>query len=150
MMPDKEIGEYSGEVYRGTHELHRRYGTDGEILPEHAQWQFEWSSARRKRGIGVSGAYVVRVGGCPRTMMQVFIDAEDPSVSSWTRFLNHSKKRANLMMRSQVLPDGTPMVRFVVSRDVQPGDELLFDYGHAYWEGGDPIDEDSWDDPRLY
>ena len=46
--------------------------------------------------------------------------------------------------------DGTPSVRFVVKQAVQPGDELLFSYGDAYWDFEEPVDDESWDDPRLY
>ena len=41
-------------------------------------------------------------------------------------------------------------VRFVVKQAVQPGDELLFSYGDAYWDFEEPVDDESWDDPRLY
>ena len=150
MGPCRTVGRYVGEVYRGTSELHKRYGVLGDIPEEHAEWQYAWSVARRASGVGVSGAYVVRVGACPQTAMQLYIDAEDPATASWTRFLNHAGKRPNLSMRKVGQPDGTPDVRFIVVRQVHPGDELLFDYGDAYWEAGDPIDEESWDDPRLY
>ena len=148
--PSLEIGTYKGEVYRGATELHKRYGGLEGIPDEHVEWQYEWSLVRQERGISVSGAYVVRAGACPQTSVQVYLDAEDPMEASWTRFLNHSKRRPNLSMRNTVRPDGTPDVRFVVVKDIRPGDELLFDYGDAYWEAGDPIDEESWDDPRLY
>ena len=47
--------------------------------------------------------------------------------------------------------DGTPSVRFVVERDIQPGEELLFNYGDSYWEFDEPLDgEHPYDDPRLY
>ena len=100
--------------------------------------------------MSATGAYVVKVGPCPVSGQLIFVDAEDPLAASWTRYLNHSSKQPNLSMRSIVQPDGSPLVRFVVEREVKPGDELLFDYGEAYWENEDPLDADAYDDPRLY
>ena len=150
MSPFYEIGRYEGEVLRGVSELHARYGVDGgDDFPD-PEWHYQWSRARQERGVGTTGAYVVKVGSCPLSGHVIFVDAEDPAIASWTRFLNHSAKQPNLSMSSTVQPDGTPIVRFVVEREIRPGDELLFDYGGAYWEHDEPLDSDSYDDPRLY
>ena len=63
------------------------------------------------------------------------LDAEDPSYSNWTRFINHSVRRANLAVEREVLPpagddsggSSTPVVRFVTMREIEAGEELLFD-----------------------
>ena len=76
----------------------------------------------------MSGDYVFRVDD------DIFVDAEDETCgATWTRYLNHSPE-PNLQVRS--LPrglDGTPHVWFFTLRDVQPGEELFWDYGGEYW-----------------
>jgi hypothetical protein len=113
----------TGEVFRGISELHARYGVDGDIADEHYVWHTTWREERRSRGVLATGTYVVKAGSCPLTGRIVFVDAEDPIISSWQRYINHSAKRPNLVMSSVVLPDGEPLVCFRVERDVQPGDE---------------------------
>ena len=151
LFPYYEIGRYEGIVLRGEDELHARYGKNrGEVPDEHLEWHREWKVECERRGVGTSGAYVVAAGTCPMTGKKVFVDAEDEETASWCRYLNHSQKRPNLSMGTMVRPDGKPVVRFVVEREIKPGDELLFNYGENYWSFDDPIDEDSWDDPRLF
>lgn len=151
MSPYYEIGVYTGEILRGEDALHARYGKlRGEVptalLPAHEQWKRE----RAQHGVSTTGAYCLAAGTCPLTGNKIFVDAEDERVSSWTRYLNHSRKRANLSMGATVKKDGTPIVRFIVEKEIAPGDELLFDYGDPYWSHEAPIDEESWDDPRLW
>mmetsp|Transcript_57013 Transcript_57013/g.127292 ORF Transcript_57013/g.127292 Transcript_57013/m.127292 type:complete len:235 (-) Transcript_57013:737-1441(-) len=66
-----------------------------------------------------------------------YIDGEDPNRSSWCRFLNHAPQEmpgepvssCNL----QLLRDGRRhLAWFVARRDVEEGEELLFDYGAFY------------------
>jgi hypothetical protein len=123
LRPHHDLGCYHGEVFRGISELHARYGVDGDIADEHYVWHTTWREERRSRGVLATGTYVVKAGSCPLTGRIVFVDAEDPIISSWQRYINHSAKRPNLVMSSVVLPDGEPLVRFRVERDVQPGDE---------------------------
>jgi len=61
----------------------------------------------------------------------VFIDGEDPSRSSWCRFINHAhygSSACNLSPRSDPsgAKAGQPLVWFVARRDIQPGEELCF------------------------
>ena len=198
LWPEHELGIYSGEIYSGTAELHKRYGVNGEIADSDLEWNHQWRAERQKKGIGTTGAYVVKAGSHSKNSNVaaavavaifsstgfvaaviaaytytaaaaaaatiaatlaatdataariIFVDAEDEAVSSWTRYLNHSHKRPNLTMVTSVAEDGSPSVRFVVKQAVQPGDELLFSYGDAYWDFEEPVDDESWDDPRLY
>eukprot|EP00967_Tisochrysis_lutea_P140391 scaffold256444_cov32-Tisochrysis_lutea.AAC.2 len=67
-----------------------------------------------------------------------FIDSEDPAVATWTRYLNHGTP--NLRVKSLERGyDGSPRVWFVATRDIDPGDELLWDYGEDYWFEDDTI-----------
>lgn len=69
----------------------------------------------------------------------VLVDAENLDKSCWTRYINHSSE-PNLRVKS--LPfayGGKPRIWFVTLRDIEPGEELCFDYGPEYWS---PEDED--------
>jgi hypothetical protein len=46
--------------------------------------------------------------------------------------MNHSKRRANV---DRIKLPGRQRVVFTANRDIQPGEELLYDYGRAYWRG---------------
>ena len=73
-------------------------------------------------------------------------------MASWTHYLNHSSRRPNLVMNKHFGEDGEPVVAFATTRAVAAGDELLFDYGPAYWDGAadEAIEDDTWDDPRIF
>ena len=84
----------------------------------------------------------------------VLVDAADPSKSNWLRFLNHARgAKCNCVMldggRVRVSHSpaahttaGLPRVstcavvlgQVVTKRRVMEGEELLFDYGRAYWK----------------
>ena len=141
LFPFYEIGRYKGVVLRGEDELHARYGENGGRIPEHKRaWHLDWKSRCEEQGVTTTGAYVVSAGKCPLTGESVYVDAEDVAHASWCRYLNHSQKRPNLSMGTAMSADGEPIVRFVVEREIQPGDELLFSYGENYWSD-DPIED---------
>ena len=125
-----ELGVYQGEVLHGVSAYHARYG---EIADADAEWHHAWATERRLRGVGTTGQYVFAVGSCPRTSRYLYVDAEDPERSNWTRFLNHCDAEPNLRARKSVSEEGVPTVRFsVMSRPVARGEELTFDYGPNY------------------
>eukprot|EP00929_Paragymnodinium_shiwhaense_P036716 TRINITY_DN19649_c0_g1_i1.p1 TRINITY_DN19649_c0_g1~~TRINITY_DN19649_c0_g1_i1.p1 ORF type:complete len:267 (+),score=28.27 TRINITY_DN19649_c0_g1_i1:73-801(+) len=73
-------------------------------------------------------------------------DDEDLGITNYTRYINHSKLASNVSHSwrpSVMYPDGA--VIFEASRDIQPGEELLFDYGDGYWHGRDAPIEDRVD-----
>ena len=57
------------------------------------------------------------------------IDAQDANHSSWTRYINHSRRRQNCVPYSA----DELFVFFIASRDIRVGSEVLFDYGDEYW-----------------
>ena len=75
------------------------------------------------------------------------IDAEDPKRSNWARYINHSVGRENCLAVPTDLPAillRTPLpspyaVWFETTRDIAPGEELLYDYGAAYWDPLTPL-----------
>ena len=121
-----ELGQYQGEVLTLA-EFHVRYGVQGQI--DAADWERHctFSRERQSRGVGVTGQYVFAVAS-------LYVDAEDPEHSNWTRFLNHSDTAANLQASKRVTSDGVPEVRFITKRTLDAGEELLFDYGPGYAE----------------
>ena len=62
------------------------------------------------------------------------LDAEDAARSNWLRYLNHSRRRDNCIPVPATILGFNYAAMFQVSRQVQPGDELLFDYGTGYWD----------------
>lgn len=65
------------------------------------------------------------------------IDGEEEKKSSWTRFINHSKRKANCM----AVPLFEDRFRFEIplgiyietTKKISAGEEILFDYGGEYW-----------------
>lgn len=96
-----------------------------------------WRADRELRGVTTTGNYLFAIADKPGKEPNAFIDAEDPWKSNWARFINHapeSKYQCNLRCRS--LPCdmyGNPRVWFVAIRDIEVGEELLYDYGDEYW-----------------
>jgi len=146
------VGEYSGEVV-AEDVKDRRY------LPSMAHLRTDedvrWAESRLGRGQTLTGCYLYGVslppppsatpGGGPtaeRAGRRVYVDAEDEYESSWTRFLNHaSRPHDNVSPKSiHESYDGRgPRVWFVARRDIEPGDEICFDYGDDYWLEGDDV-----------
>ena len=85
-----------------------------------------------------------------------YIDGEDPNRSSWGRFVNHCSE----FSKSGVVGTGCnlepridgahKLVWFEAKRDIEPGEEICFDYGASYrWDtpgtkGGPVRDENRW------
>lgn len=62
------------------------------------------------------------------------LDADDPTQSNWLRYINHSRRRCNSFPVPAYVSGINFAVVFQASERIQPGDELLFDYGTAYWD----------------
>ena len=133
-----ELGRYRGEMLL-LEGMHARYSSDppGDAAWHGTfyEWQHEWRQERERRGVTCTGRYVFKFGTHPKTGRLLMIDAEDPEHANWTRFLNHSRDGANLEVRKSVAHDEAPAITFVTSRGIEAGEELLFDYGPAYFDG---------------
>lgn len=112
------LGWYEGERLT-LRQLHERYYCDAD-------------SVSGSPG-GSAGRYVINLGSCSETGRLLFLDAEDPARSNWTRFLNHSEQ-PNVSVERATQPTGEPGMRVMVERPVASGEELFFDYGPGYFE----------------
>lgn len=132
MAPDHVVGLYKGELL-SLSGYHARYGDANGQLAD-AEWHGRWSAARERRGVGVSGQYVFKLSvdeGEP----PMFLDAEDPAVANWTRYINHSDdpNLATRPLRGAGAPAAAVAgVRFVVQKHIAPGAELTFFYGLGF------------------
>ena len=82
------VGDYTGESLTAR-DIAARYDRS-------APWKIDdhlWALSREERGISTTGRYIYRIED------DLYIDAEDPAVSSWARFINHSRE-PNLMGKS--------------------------------------------------
>ena len=105
---------------------------------------------QRKLDAGrTSGAYGYGLGGT------WVVDAEDPKKSGWARYVNHGVRGMNceavsvrfrdlagtqawplsLFDNSDTLPLSPFAVYFETVKDIAEGEELLYNYGDAYWSG---------------
>lgn len=82
------VGDYVGERLTKRDVAARYDHTEAYNLDDHI-----WVLSREERGIPTTGRYIYRVEE------DLYIDAEDPEVSSWARYINHSKE-PNLMGKS--------------------------------------------------
>ena len=70
------------------------------------------------------GMYVMGLGN------GYILDGEDPSKSTFLRYINHSRRRANCRAEEVVDTDFSgpfAAVAVVAERDIAPGEELMFD-----------------------
>lgn len=115
------LGYYGGEVLTA-----KRYEQLYENTPCDSLADAELVTARRARGL--SRDYTFDLGNGYR------VDAADEASSNWTRYLNHSAKRPNVEPHVVDGDSGArARVRFDVVDDVVAGEELVFDYGEAYF-----------------
>ena len=75
--------------------------------------------------------YALELTG-PLGLNPTFIDAVNPERSNLGRYINHCSRPTCRKVR-QRFPDRC--LRFFAARDIDPGEELTFDYGESYWIG---------------
>lgn len=61
-------------------------------------------------------------------------DGEDPELSSWLRFINHSVRRLNCDSGTLKAFGMSLGILVEVISPIQPGQELFVDYGRDYWD----------------
>ena len=69
----------------------------------------------------------------PTTGIMSFIDGRDEQLGTPARYMNHDGRRPNVGRRSYIVPDGEPRILMYSLRDIEPGDELQWNYGDGYW-----------------
>ncbi|KAL7509523.1 hypothetical protein ACHAXN_006863 [Cyclotella atomus] len=148
------IGNYEGEIM-SEEVKDRRYlkSLEHKLTDEDRQW----IESRLDRGQTITGTYLYGVDldvgnaykhfGRKREEEEepapdrIFVDAEDEYESLWTRFINHASPPLDNLKPMSVPEsyDGKPRVWFMAKRDIEPGEELCFDYGEDYWLEGDEV-----------
>ena len=88
--------------------------------------------------------YVAKLTGPWGVEEPIFVDARDSALSNVARFMNHAPKdspkcnverrRQRWSFRSHTATKGRA-IRFFLSKDVEAGEELSWDYGDRFWIG---------------
>ena len=78
------------------------------------------------------------------TLPRMYIDAENSD--HWSKRMNHDAVDPTLDFEVSADP---PRVRFTALRDIEPTEELTFDYGLEYWDGRSSSPEAATD-ARIY
>jgi SET domain-containing protein len=122
------IGEYSGECMNLS-EVQARFW--GKREPDAADRM--WTESRRQRGQEITGSYLFELED------GTFVDAEDGELSTWTRFINHAddaSAECNVrpFLRTNIGDDPHKYPRFFAIRDIQVGEELLWNYGELFFK----------------
>ncbi|KAL7570475.1 hypothetical protein ACA910_004258 [Epithemia clementina (nom. ined.)] len=117
------IGEYKGEKLTRRQVQARYWGKQAKNRQD-----LTWEASRLERGQGVTGNYVLEMKDGS------FVDAEDADRSSWCRFMNHATEGSNpcnVKAFDRIRANGDLLVfpQFFAIRDIQAGEELLWDYG---------------------
>jgi len=126
------IGEYTGE-HMNCKEVEARYWEKRKPNRHDRKWR----NSRKRRDQGLSGDYLFALDD------GLYIDGEDADVSSWCRFANHASPSQQCNTETWSVSRGEdgmelerPQLWFKALRDIDVGEEICYDYGIAYWEGG--------------
>jgi len=149
------IGDYKGEIM-SEEGKDRRYlkSLEDKLTDEDRAW----IQSRLDRGQTLTGCYLYGVSLDDEdvhkrffkkqddeeedtTPNRIYVDAEDEYESLWTRFINHASPPHNNVNPKSVPEsyDGKPRVWFMANRDIEPGEEICFNYGDDYWLEGDEV-----------
>jgi hypothetical protein len=79
--------------------------------------------------------------GVKKNNVITFIDAVDPELSGLARYMNHSGARPNVKMEVDLMAD-PPRVLLYAIKDIEPGDELVWNYGVGYVQAHPDLVED--------
>jgi SET domain-containing protein len=80
--------------------------------------------------------------GVKKNGVVTFIDGVDPALSGLPRYMNHSAARPNVKMRVDLGAE-PPRVLMYVIKDIEPGDELVWNYGIGYVQAHPNLIEDT-------
>jgi SET domain-containing protein len=126
------VGDYTGEILTNKQVDARYWDKRKKVYADR-----QWIKSRTKREQGISGDYLFDMGD------NLYLDGEDSDVSSWCRFMNHASEDSESRLCnvetkfSRLVQDGNTVIQprlwFVALRDVESGEELLYDYGGSYW-----------------
>ena len=114
--PNKGVGVFALRDLAAGAVLDRYTGRYMDVAEYDRRWEDDLTT----------GDYAMRLNS------GILVDAEDATRSSWVRYINHSKRKANA---EPVDLNGSMDILFIqTTRDVAAGEEILFDYGDNYWD----------------
>jgi len=123
------LGEYSGESMTLDQVQARFWGKRRKDASDQ-----KFTESRKERGETQTGHYLFEIHDGS------FVDAEDTSVSSWCRYMNHADggtQECNCRPFTQTETDGEYHgPQFYTIRDIEVGEELRWDYGKVFWSKG--------------
>lgn len=73
--------------------------------------------------------YVFEVSGYPR----IYIDASNIKYSNWTRYINGARTKRQKKLINIETFEKRKNIYFEAIVDIEPDEELIFDYGRHYW-----------------
>jgi len=73
--------------------------------------------------------YVFEVSGYPR----IYIDASNIKYSNWTRYINGARTKRQKKLINIETFEKHKNIYFEAIVDIEPDEELIFDYGRHYW-----------------
>jgi len=123
------LGEYTGESFSLEQVKARFWNKRDQDSSDR-----KWTKSRVERGETKTGHYLFELHD------GTFVDAEDTSVSGWTRYLNHASggtHECNCRPFTQTSIDGDfHGPQFYAIRDIEVGEQLCWDYGKMFWTKG--------------
>jgi hypothetical protein len=86
--------------------------------------------------------------GVKKNGVITFIDGVDPALSGVARYMNHSAARPNVKMQTDLVSE-PPRVLMYAIKDIEPGDELVWNYGIGYVQAHPNLVEDTVNRPAV-
>ncbi len=127
-LDDVEIREAPG---KGEGLFARRRIEKGQFVMEYLGEEMSADELNDRYSNLLEARYALELTG-PLGLNPTFIDAVNKERSNLGRYINHCSRPTCRKVR-QRFPDRR--LRFFAARDIDPGEELTFDYGASYWIG---------------
>ena len=124
--------EYAGERLSEEEYFERYRSGEGRCGSTHRKHA---TSARTKRSCAPLLRYVAVVDTLALLGEPIYTDAADPARSGIARWMNSLPEgECNVRKRKQRFGGQRGRMFFYAARPIEPGEELTFDYGAAYWD----------------
>ena len=105
---------------------------------------FAKKTIRKGQVIGVYGGELLPIHGLQEKDKEYLFEFPGTPFSAWaidgafkgnfTRFMNHCDPKKENVSSVEFFYEGIPRVIFIASQKIDPGMQLMYDYGDTYWE----------------